>query len=97
MDFLFNFVSRVPKNEPNRHIWIEKIEKHQIFDYSCSKFFICEEHFDTEDIKRGARIYLKKDALPQKFRIYSDTVTTNLSIEPVNLWDLPVVISPTTR
>lgn len=58
----------VPSEPIRRSKWIETIETFQEFDYTLSKFYVCEQHFSPESvIRRGARTYLASNAIPTIF------------------------------
>lgn len=58
----------VPSDEKRRKAWINAIEKYQAFDSYASKFYVCELHFEDDDIIRnGAKTNLKPNVLPTEF------------------------------
>lgn len=58
----------VPFEPARRQKWIDAIETHQQFDYYVSRYFVCEQHFSVDAIKRiGFRTDLKPNAIPTIF------------------------------
>lgn len=54
-----------------RQKWINAIETHQEFDYTVSRFFVCESHFTTGSIqRRGKNTSLDANAVPSIFPDY---------------------------
>lgn len=84
-----NYLFRVPPNEPQRKRWIDAIEKHQTFDYTCPSFDICCLHFEKSNfICKENTILLKNDAIPSIFngvpskrrRICEDCISLRLAL-----------------
>lgn len=68
---LYRSIKSVPMQSENRRKWIMAIETHQEFDYTVSRFNVCELHFTADLIqKRGQRTDLKPGAVPSIFPSY---------------------------
>lgn len=63
-------VFRLPSKEPLRRKWIELIKATQNFDErgNNKNFYICENHFDKNEIKRGKKNKLDGNAIPRYFQ-----------------------------
>lgn len=58
----------VPYEPYVRAKWIEAIETYQEFDYTPTRFHLCENHFQPNDIQRfGTRTTLKPGTIPSIF------------------------------
>lgn len=58
----------MPSDPIKRKKWIDAIEKHQEFDFSICKYYVCQLHFPDDCIKKaGSRTNLLAGVVPTIF------------------------------
>lgn len=73
----------MPKDGDERKIWINAIEKHQVYDLYKLRFKVCELHFTDDDLRivNGKKIK-RKNASPS---IFDNNVEEQVAVNPENV------------